>query len=376
MSRAVIVGTDHNNTLGIVRSLGEIGILVSVVLFGNEPSFTSKSKYISDMCYCKDDARELANLLIKNYSGLNEDIIVIPSCDKAAELLDRQYDLLKGCFKLGSVNGTQGQLIKLMDKGFASNMAKKAGLNVPKSFEIHISKSLKADDIELAIEENELIFPIIIKPIESFNGRKTQIMVLYDKKDLSRVLNILNDGRYLVQKYLNIKMEYGVQGVTLYDGSDVIVPGVIRKIRRSMVATGSTTYAQLIDYCNKIDVNAIKRFVSTVGYRGIFDIEFIDDGEKTYFIEINCRNGAYGYAYTCGGVNFPFIWCTSCTGGISPIHKKVETLTFMSEFADFRSVKERRVSLYEWIKQFISADVKLTLNKKDLKPFLWKIMLH
>ena len=49
----VVYGGDHANPLGMVRSLGEMGIAVDVVLVGEHPSLIPASKYPNKIYTCR-----------------------------------------------------------------------------------------------------------------------------------------------------------------------------------------------------------------------------------------------------------------------------------------------------------------------------------
>lgn len=59
-------------------------------------------------------------------------------------------------------------------------------------------------------------------------------------------------------------------------------------------------YARFSPDMSEINEEKIKKFVSATGYVGIFDIEMIKAYGKYWFIEINYRNGQYGYTPTVG----------------------------------------------------------------------------
>lgn len=95
-----------------------------------------------------------------------------------------------------------------------------------------------------------------------------------------------------------------------------------------------------------------------------------------FFIEMNFRNGAYGYAFTRAGVNIPVLWCLSALGrDISNISTRVNReVLLMNETADFRNVLEKKMGLLSWVRQFLKADVHLVYNKHDFRPFVHKLL--
>ena len=53
-------------------------------------------------------------------------------------------------------------------------------------------------------------------------------------------------------------------------------------------------------------VDDLIKFVNSLGYEGLYDVDLIESvNGKMYFVEINMRFGASGYAVTKCGVNLP-----------------------------------------------------------------------
>lgn len=63
-------------------------------------------------------------------------------------------------------------------------------------------------------------------------------------------------------------------GMALKNGQ-VVIPGIIHKIRSYPTGKGSTSYARFSSDMSEINEEKIKQFVSATGYVGIFDIEMI-----------------------------------------------------------------------------------------------------
>lgn len=92
-----------------------------------------------------------------------------------------------------------------------------------------------------------------------------------------------------------------MQGVSFSDGT-VYTPGIIKKIRQSVVARGSTTYGYLTTNDKYIDLESVKALISKTGFHGIFDVDLMRRGTEIFLCEINFQNGDYGYAYTRGRI--------------------------------------------------------------------------
>lgn len=82
----VILGDDHFNPLGIVRSLGEIGIKPDVIVVGGDEHLISSSKYPAIVTFvtCLDDS---LNLLRNKYipQGHNKTFILTGGDDGNVE---------------------------------------------------------------------------------------------------------------------------------------------------------------------------------------------------------------------------------------------------------------------------------------------------
>ena len=124
----IVIGTNHHNTLGIIRSLGQKNIYPDVILYGNDVAdgFVVHSKYIR-ACHCFETAEEAIKELSKlcTNGNINEKrrICVITCSDEVASILDYQYEEWKE--RLSFFNcGEKGLLTYYMDKQVQVEIAK------------------------------------------------------------------------------------------------------------------------------------------------------------------------------------------------------------------------------------------------------------
>ena len=54
----IVLGSNHHNTLGLVRSLGEAGHKVYLILIQSKCNYVNKSKYVS-RCFLIDNLEEV-----------------------------------------------------------------------------------------------------------------------------------------------------------------------------------------------------------------------------------------------------------------------------------------------------------------------------
>lgn len=370
----IVLGGNHHNALGIIRSLGEEGWKVNYISTDKNKSFVSRSRYIKDYWQAVDE-KEILNILYSEFKNKSNRTSIIPSDDHAMGIIDNNVNKLADNFLIPNINGQDREVLRKMDKIHMNSLAKKNGFLVPESYNINL---LSRDKIYSTIENLDISYPCIIKPLKSVDGTKSDIVICKSGSDLLTNLRQLSSEyeEVIVQEYINKEGELGIQGFMSVKNGQVIIPGVIEKIRDSTIAPGSTTYAKITKSNTYVDIEKVKSLIRDINYYGIFDLELLYSKGRTYFIELNFRNGAYGYAYTKAGVNLPKLWCLDALGiDISEESLVIDKeLTLMNEFADIRNVFAGRLSLNQWIKDFIGTNVYMILNKEDFMPSIYKIL--
>lgn len=138
-NNVVILGPNHHNTLGVVRSLGRKGINPFVIFFSKDKSFPiCKSRYIEKF-YITDSVDEILRILkqlslfFKTASRKNKPILIACS-DKMASFIDLNLNELSELYICPGAK-RQGLLTELMDKAKMTLLAKQSGLKVPYSIE-------------------------------------------------------------------------------------------------------------------------------------------------------------------------------------------------------------------------------------------------
>ena len=85
----IIIGGNHHNALGVIRSLGEKGIRPYAILTNDDKyAFVAKSKYLEGADIIREDETAIMNLLAEKYAGKDEKPILIPTSDFAAYCID------------------------------------------------------------------------------------------------------------------------------------------------------------------------------------------------------------------------------------------------------------------------------------------------
>lgn len=128
---AVIIGSNHHNTLGLIRSLGINGVNPFLLLVNPQGvnSFCAKSKYLDGVRIVRDDEEALA-FLNDSFVGELQKTVIFPSSDGAEFLIDSHRDELSGKYILPGINEKQGAVAELMNKSSQANWAKRIGIKI------------------------------------------------------------------------------------------------------------------------------------------------------------------------------------------------------------------------------------------------------
>lgn len=374
-NKVIVIGGNHHNALGIIRSLGQNGVNVYLIVTEKKKSFITKSKYVSQYWNTTENEEEIIKILIDNFNDEREEPIIVPSSDKAANIIDKNFNLLSKKYILPNCGNKEGYISYLMNKEVMCKIASSLGLRTPKTWVIDLNEE---DDILL----QDIIYPCIMKPLRSVDGHRQDIIICEDYNDTKVTINKFRSMGYhevLIQQFIKKEKEVGIVGCVTLNSKEIIIPGIIKKLREFPLNSGSSSFAKVdFDIDKYLDVGKIKKFLYKIQYYGIFDMEFLYSNKKLYFIEINFRNGGNSYALTKAGANVVYLWCLDAAGyNISNKTKKIEeSLYFMMDTRDFRHVINGDLNLFKWILDFFRTKAFLVFNIKDIKPFIFKFLYH
>ena len=359
----VVIGSQHHNTLGVVRSLGEAGIQKSnlhVLLVNKDhliKNLISSSRYVdTNNISFVDSYAGIAGWLV-SHGDVEKKKVVICCSDGSAEAVINAREKLHGQYICPD---TVLPISQLAHKSYQGEIARESGLTVPVSADFSIDRP---------IEWNT--FPCIIKPYKIATGAgKNDVRISRSKEELDNSLVSLGSETIQIQQYIDKEIEFQLIGCSFNAGDRIIIPGFTRLIRQPKnTNTGYLLYSPIeqLDY-NK---DAVERFIRTIGYSGLFSVEFIrgKDG-KDYFLEINMRNDGNAYCVESAGVNLPYIWSYYQTYGELPDVPTTfeKPVYFIPDFNDLK-IAIKTVGLPKWIKQFRQADSHSIYNKNDMGPF-------
>lgn len=356
----IVFALDHYNPLGMIRTLGENGIAPIYIAVKHKIDIGVKSKYVSRV-HKVESVEEGYHILLEEYG--NEEIkpFLFTSDDRTTGYLDEHYDDLKDKFIFFNA-GEAGRITEFMDKEKILELAQKHGLKVLDTRVF--SKGEIPEDLD---------YPIITKSISpNVGGWKSDVHICRSKEELKSAYEIIESPVVLVQKYIEKKNEFCLDGFSANKGRDFFVG--IASTYKYLIPGYYSPYMDVFNFTNEEMRKSLSAMMEEIGFEGVFSIEFLIDQDDNYwFCEINFRNSTWSYASTVAGMPLAYLWARTMLEGKIPedAQKNIaEDFTAMVEPIDY----SKRIELGlctpgEWLADFKKTNCGFYYSADDLEPF-------
>ena len=370
MNNILVIGGNHHNTLGMVRSLGSKGLLSEVCLIADPSSkIVVKSKYILQTMIFSTEELLIAYLKEKREKNSSFKTVVLIGSDHVAAVVDDNYEDLKDNYV---VFNAKGNLSQLMNKETMCQMAVEIGFNVPRHVVVNLDKAHQ----DTILNCKSIDYPCITKAISSIEGSKTDTTICKNENDLKLFLSKPDLCRTIqIEQFIEKEFEYQFIGLSLDDGKYVLIPGH-SQINRPKGIQNTFFFPYVVnDDSFSNTLKKAKDFILRTGYEGIFSMEFIrgKDG-KDYFLEINYRNDGNAICVTDAGFNLPYIWYLFATGG--NFRKEINSCNFKPvyycpEIVYTMEYAYGEVTLIQYLKDLFRASSFTNYYKGDSPWYYW-----
>ncbi len=365
----IVVGFNHHNALGLIRSLGEKGHSVHLLLMRSGFNFVNKSLYIKS-CYVLESFEKIIPFVKTIAKGCNSKPLLLVAGDEEATYTNFHFEeLSRYCFVEGAYK--DGDIAVYHNKFTSNELAKDFGFLIPKTWSLNNKQFIPKD----------LNYPILIKAGDSVRGGKGVLKKCFSKEDLENVLKQIPASFFPLQaqEYVHKDYEIIILGCSLNHGEQVFCPVAERKLRYYPQEFQTTAYTESLLISENKDLfdisNRISKMIKSLGYTGLFSVELIYSNHQYYFLETNFRNDGTGYLATVCGFNMPDMLCKSFNG--SEVSLKLDDYRpchYVNVIADGMNVIHRRVSIITWIKQVKNAMCYSHYSKNDKKPLLYAVL--
>ena len=380
MARVLIFSglPQYSTALGCIRSLGEAGHDVSLLLPERHGLLTSRSnpatvsKYLRHLCtYDPKNGLEWLEK-IKEVAAQDKNLLyVFPVTDSFAVMLDEAASDLEGIEYPGK-NGLPGSLVDCMDKHFQAQVAEECGLDVPQCVAVNPA-SFSIDEL------SDILFPCFCKAAGRFHGGNKRVMLKCDTFDqlVAHLDANKNMGcNMIIEQYVDIKLELAIPGVA-YRGN-VSVPCVLEETHMASGREAGTCMAGAIVSAEKypVAVEGVKRFMRYLNYSGPFAFDFFVSGDHVYFGEVNLRSGGHMYAITQTGANLPAAYVAANEGDMLAIERCASARfgSYRNDKALWEEFNEERMSKSAYKSLCKYADFPLIESTDDAAP--WQTFLQ
>lgn len=359
----IILGDGHFNTLGMVRSLGEVGIRPDVITVGH-CQMVGSSKYIKNH-HIADSIEDGLEYIITTYSQEGEKPFLLTGSDKIIAVIDRNYNRLIDKFYFFNA-GEEGRINLLLSKKEQNLLAESCGFNVPVFEEVRIGD-----------KPSKVSYPLITKAVDStVENWKDQVFVCRNEKELCEAYSQLKGNRILLQQFIDKKNETGFDALTVNGGEEAYLPLQLTYYNTTKTSFGSSIYffePKDEELCEKIN-----ELMRKTHYSGIFSIDLlIGKDESIYFLEINFRNSAWSYPSTCAGVNLPVLWAQSVLSKKLKVDdvkiKKLPYSAIVDSEELSHALREGLGKTIKTLKRICVCDSRVIWNWKDQGPF-WSVV--
>lgn len=360
MKRVVIFGSNHHNTLGVIRSLGRKGISPEVLLHDPLPVEKCnilRSRYIKS--WNKVESWEAGAEYLLSTKGDQDKPVVICTADGAASAIDKLYNELKEYYHVSNC-GHQGALTELMNKEVMAQVAEECGLSCPQTIVVDSTSNFDASGIK---------YPVITKPLLSIEGSKAEIVVCKNATELQHFLDLHKEGRFQIQQFINKDFEYQLIGCSLAGGEHVVIPGRSRIITQPICTNTGYLHYESLDGLEPI--KECQQFLKKINFSGLFSLEFLrDNNGNDYFMEINFRNDGNAISVVEAGVNIHYIWYSFFAGeNWQPESKKhIRELYVMPEYTELFLWVYDYIGIKRLIRELKMTDVYMDYAKDDPSP--------
>lgn len=379
--RVLVVSRNYNNLLCMARSLagGDYDIELVRIIQLNYKVLKLMAKFNPErqcryitryhVCQTNRDPEKFVKFLMDIYDPDRETLII--SCDDLSiPWIDENYDKLKKYYHMCSINDQEGALARLMNKQVQKKLALDFGLPTA------MGRAVTVREQKYDLPEG-ISYPCFLKPAVLIMGSKDYLKKYDCEEDLRSALDEMaskfGDLDLLVEDYIDIKKEYAILGISV--GDRVLMPdGCLEFVQGGHGSnTGIMSKGRVVSNPEILSfMNTLSRFIGTLGYTGMFDVDALASNDRIHFCEINFRFGGSGYAITKCGVNIPKMYAEYIFNGKAlPGACRLDGIGkyFVSEKILMEDATERYISKGKAEREIRKADIHFIMDEDDPQPY-------
>lgn len=363
-----------HGAIGIIRSLGRLGIPVSTV--DSDPRGPATySKYLSHR-FTFDLASAQPEAAIDYLMGIGEDMgvrpILIPTWDEASLLVSDYTDQLSERFTFPA-----------QPPGLARSLAsKKEMFRLAGDHAVATPGATFPSGVEdVRAFAATATFPVMLKGITGnrlLDRTGTKMVIAERPEDLVRLYQEMEDPdapNLILQEYI----PGGEDTVWMFNGyfdadSDCLFGITGRKLRQTPIRTGSTS----LGVCepNEVVDATTRRWMKEVGYRGILDIGYRFDARDGQYkvLDVNPRiGGTFRLFVASNGLDVARVLYLDLTGQPVPASRMVAGRKWLDSRdlgTALQHWREGSLTPRGWLASLVGVQETIYFARDDRAPFL------
>jgi len=371
---AVILGSNVNG-IGVIRSLGRLGVTCGAIFPPQDGDHAYHSKYlrVAERAAADADDHELREVLARAAGLLRAPRpVLIPTSDRYSQFLcTNQASLAEEyIFNCADIDLYD----TFLDKWKTYGICNENNVLVPRTV------CPQATD-QLPAIARDLRYPVIVKPRytfgDAFPGKNAQcenitaLLAFFERHDVI--------GDAIIQEIIP-SGDGDVLVLASYSDNDGKVRAMYsgRKIRQYLPDYGSTSFG--ISEKHPELEQRTREFLDKIGYRGFAMVEFArsrDDG-RPYFLELNTRTAWTNRLFADAGVDLTQIGYLDMIGMdyeavVGPIEQRdgINWLEFRRDFGSMRiKRKHQEITILQWLRSIVRARSFAYWSWRDPIPFV------
>jgi len=374
---AVVLDGSPRGNLGIVRTLGRLGVPMYVVESrrGSPASQSRFCKGTFEFDFATAKAEQSVAFLMNLGRCIGERSFLFPTCDENAILAAANFEMLNEWF----IYPRQAPLLAsaLVNKKEMHLLAKRH--RIPTA-EASFPQSI--DDVMGFCETAN--FPLMAKGIDGARLKRrlgAGVIIAENRSDLVDLYKRLDEserGNVMLQEYIPGDDDSVWMFNGYFDSDSNCRFGITgRKIRQYPPYTGQTSLG--ICLRNDFVYSTTVRWMKELGYKGILDIGYRYDARDGQYkvLDVNPRIGAtFRLFVDHNGMDVARALYFDFTGQPIPSAVAREGRRWVVEDADIGSClryrKDRKLTVAQWLKSLAGIEEAAYFAMDDLRPF-WKM---
>jgi D-aspartate ligase len=373
---AVVIGGDYQG-LGIVRSLGRLGVPVCVI--DDERSISRWSRYATFSVRAANlsDEEAIIETLLEAASRHSIDgWILFPTRDEIVAAISRHREALIPHFRVPTP--TWDTVRWAVDKRNTYELALELGIPTPWT-------AWPKD--EAALDGLDVQFPAVVKPAikEPFiKATGAKAWRVENRAELvarfQQARQILPSGEVMLQELIPGNGERQYAYCALFkDGAALASMSARRRRQHPWEFGRASTFVETIDDPG-LEAHSV-RFLTRTGYYGLVELEYKHDPRDDAFklLDVNPRTWGYHTLGAAAGVDFSALLYRDQIGEELPARRALPGVKWLRLLTDlptgFLDIKARRTSLVAYLGSLRATDTEAVWDRRDLRPWLSELAL-